>query len=137
MRRIAAMVLLVTMVTGATTGLAASLDVSSDQLGSEIAPVASCDTNGVTATVNTSLGLVVAVVVSGIADGSTTVGAGACDGETVHVEAIDANGDVLAGATGSQTNLGDLDGLNDVTSVPLTVPPLAAAVDGVRITITG
>ena len=137
MRRIAAIVLLVTVVTGATTGLAASLNVSSDQLGSDIAPVTTCDTDGVTATFNTNLGLVVAVVVSGIADGSTTVGAGACDGEVVHVEAIDGDGDVIAGAVGSRTNLGDIDALNNITTVPLTVPPLAATVNGVRITITG
>ena len=137
MRRIAVILFLVTVVTGATTGFAASLNVTSDQLGSDIAPVTSCDTNGVTASYNTNLGLVVAVVVSGIADGSATVGAGACDGETVHVEALDADGDVLAGATGSRTNLGDLDALDNLTTVPLTVPPLAAAVGGVRITITG
>lgn len=137
MRRIAAILLVVTVVTSATTGLAASLDVTSDQLGSGIAPVTTCDTDGVVATYNTSLGLVVAVVVSGIADGSATVGAGACDGETVHVEAIDENGDVLTGAVGSATNLGDLDALDNVRTVPLTVPPLAAVVRGVRITITG
>lgn len=137
MRRIAAIALMMTVALGAVTGYAASLNVSSDQLGSGPAEITSCDADGVHATYNQSLGLVVAVVVTAIDDGSTTVGAGACDGETVHVEALDADGDVLTGAVGSRTNNGDLDGLDNVVTVPLTVPPLASLVEGVRITITG
>lgn len=137
MRRMAAMAMVMTVALGAVTGFAASLNVSSDQLGSGLAEITSCDTDGVHATYDQSLGLVVAVVVTGIADGSGTVGAGACDGETVHVEALDGDGDVLVGAVGSRVNGGDLDTLADIVTVPLNVPPLASLVEGVRITITG
>jgi hypothetical protein len=136
-RRIAAIAMLTTVALGAVTGFAASLNVSSDQLGSGPADITSCDTDGVHATYNQSLGLVVAVVVTDIDDGSTTIGSGACDGETVHVEALDGDGDVLTGAIGSRTNNGDLDAVENVVTVPLTVPPLASLVEGVRITITG
>lgn len=137
MRRMVAIFLLVTVVGGATTGLAASLNVTSDQLGSGPAPVTTCDTDGVTATDDKALGLLVAVVVAGIADGSTTPGAGACDGDIVRVEALNADGNVITGAVGSNTVTGDVDALDGVVTVVLTVPPLAEAVRGVRIRITG
>ena len=137
MRRFAAVVLMRTVIAGAVTGFAASLPVTSAQLGSGSAPVTTCDTDGVTATYSLGLGLVTAVVVSGIADGSNTLGAGACDGERVYVEALDGSGDVIAGAIGSVVHGGDVDTLDDVATVPLAVPPLASAVAGVRITIAG
>ena len=137
MKRIATIVLAVTVATGAATGFAASLNVSSDQLGSGLAPVSSCDTDGVNASYTIVLGLVVAVVVTGIADGSTSLGAGACDGETVYVEALSSGGAVITGATGAASNNGDINVTDDTVSVPLTVPPPAANVANVRITITG
>jgi len=136
-KRIATIVLAVTVATGAATGFAASLNVSSDQLGSGLAPVSSCDTDGVNASYTIVLGLVVAVVVTGIADGSTSLGAGACDGETVYVEALSSGGAVITGATGAASNNGDINVTDDTVSVPLTVPPSAANVANVRITITG
>jgi hypothetical protein len=136
-KRIATIVLAVTVATGAATGFAASLNVSSDHLGSGIAPVTSCDTDGVNASYTIVLGLVTAVVVSGIADGSASIGAGACDGEMVYVEALSSGGSVILGATGARSNTGDSNTTNDTVSVPLAVPPPAANVANVRITITG
>jgi hypothetical protein len=129
--------MLITVIAGAVTGFAASLNVASDQLGSGIAPVTSCDTDGVTATYDINLGLVVAVVVNGIADGSTTIGSGACDGEIVHVELLGSGGSAIVGATGSTTNTGDINSLDNTVVVALATPTSAALVTGVRITITG
>jgi hypothetical protein len=137
MRRFALVVLMLTVIAGAVTGFAASLNVTSAQLGSGIAPVTTCDTDGVRATYSIGLGLVTAVVVTGIADGSSVVGAGACDGERVYVEALNSSGNPIVGAAGSSVNGGDVDTPDNVKTVPLGVPPLASAVAGVRITISG
>ena len=135
MRRIWWMVMAMTLVTGTVAGLAASLSLTSAKLGSDVAPVSSCDTDGVTADYTVVLGLVSSVVVTGIADGSAVVGNGACDGEVVNVELLDGAGGLLAGAIGSLTLTGDLNTTDDSAVVAMTTPPLAADVGQARITL--
>lgn len=129
--------LLLAVAAGAVTGSAASLPVASAQLGSGPAPVTTCDTDGVTATYQSVLLVVTGVVVRGIADGSATKGSGACDGATVTVAVLGSDGQVIAGATGSAVDAGDLDALDDDVLVLLGSPPPTSAVAGARIRLIG
>lgn len=126
-----------TIVFGAVTGLAASLSVGTDQLGSGSQDVSSCDSDGVHTAYNYNQNAGIAsVVVSGIQDGGL-VGAGACDGETVFVELLGSNGAVLTNAVGSVDVTADVDLLSDQVTVPMDAATPAAQVTGVRVTITG
>jgi hypothetical protein len=138
-KRIITALLVGTGVFGAVIGLAASLTVNSDQLGSGSAAVSSCDSDGVTTSYTyNALGGVSAVVVDGIQDGSAIVGSGACDGETVYVELLDSSSAVITGATGSTTVTGDVVDIADGSAtVPMGTPAPAASVTSARVTITG
>ena len=138
-KRLLTAFLAATGVFGAVVGLAASLTVNSDQLGSGTGTVTSCDTDGVTTSYTyNALGGVSAVVVEGIQDGSLVAGSGACDNETVYVELLDGSAAVIAGATGSQgVGLGDVDITDDTVTVTLASPAPAATVAEARVTITG
>lgn len=132
--------LLATLLVGAgffapQVALAASLPVTSDQFGTMLAPVTTCDTDGVTATYSTLLLTVSSVTVSGIADGSATGGQGRCDGKNVEVTLLGANGTPIPGATGTQTNSGDANTADNSVSVLILAPPLTATITGVRISI--
>jgi hypothetical protein len=137
-KRLITALLVATGVFGAVIGLAASLGVTSDQLGSGSATVSSCDT-----TVNTSFGYdgdggIDEVTVEGIQDGSALLNSGACDGETVYVELLDTNGAIIGTATGSAVNTGDaVDSANDSVTVTLGGAAPAASVEEARVTITG
>ena len=136
-KRLLTALLAATGVFGAVIGLAASLGVTSDQLGSGSQTVSSCDSDGVTTsyTYNNNGGIS-AVVVEGIQDGGATAGLGACDGETVYVELLDGSG-VIAGATGSTVHTGDALTVDDTVTVDMGTDPSAAAVTSARVTITG
>ena len=138
-KRLITALLVATGVFGAVVGLAASLGVTSDQLGSGSATVSSCDTDGVTTSYTyNAAGGVSAVVVDGIQDGGLLAGDGACDGETVYVELLDTNGDIIGTATGSAVNTGDaVDATDDVVVVSLGGSAPAADVEEARVTITG
>lgn len=142
-KRLAVGLVTATAVFGAVTGLAASLNVSTDQLGSGDTGVSSCDSNGVnTAYTYNANGTITHVTVEGIEDGGALLGQGACDGETVFVELMSDANTVIASATGNAVNDGDVvavDALNsdDAVTVEIATPPSAAAVDHVRVTITG
>ena len=137
-KRIITALLVGTSVFGAVVGLAASLTVGSDQLGSGSAAVSSCDTDGVTTsyTYNANGG-VSAVVVEGIQDGSLTAGSGSCDSETVYVELLNSSSAVITGATGSTTITGDTDIADGTATVTLSSAAPAADVTSARVTITG
>jgi hypothetical protein len=137
-KRIITALLVGTSVFGAVIGLAASLTVGSDQLGSGSAAVSSCDSDGVTTSYTyNALGGVSAVVVEGIADTSLLAGSGLCDGETVYVELLNSGSTVITGATGSTTVTGDLNITDDTATVTLSSPAPAADVTSARVTITG
>lgn len=135
--RTLAAVITATVIFGAVSGLAAGVDVTSAQLGSGNVPVSTCDSNGVTTQYTISLGLVTAVVVGAIEDGSATVGSGACDGSVIYVEVLNSGGSVITGGTGNATHTGDTNTTADSRSVSLATPVLAALVANVRITIIG
>ena len=137
-KRIITALLVGTSVFGAVIGLAASLTVGSDQLGSGSAAVSSCDTDGVTTSFTyNALGGVSAVVVDGIQDGSLIAGSGSCDSETVFVELLDNTSTVITGATGSTTVAGDVDITDNTATVTLSSAAPAADVTSARVTITG
>ena len=137
-KRLITALLVATGVFGAVVGLAASLTVNTDQLGSGTAAVSSCDTDGVTTSYTyNAAGGVSAVVVDGIQDGGATVGAGACDGETVYVELLDGSSALITGATGSTAVPGDLLTVDDSVTVNMGTPADAASVSTARVTITG
>ena len=127
-----------TAIFGTVTGLAASLDLSSKKLGSDSAVVSACDTDGIeTNYTYNSLGTITHVVVSGLQDGSLVVGSGACDGQTVHVELLDTASELLAGATGSGTLVGDADISDDSITIEIGTDPLASLIGNVRVTTIG
>ena len=137
-RRIITALLVGTSVFGAVIGLAASLTVGSDQLGSGSATVSSCDTDGVTTSYTyNAAGGISAVVVDGIQDGSVTAGSGSCDSETVYVELLNSSSAVITGATGSTTVTGDVNSTDDTATVTLSSAAPAADVTQARVTITG
>ena len=137
-RRIITALLVGTSVFGAVIGLAASLTVGSDQLGSGSATVSSCDTDGVTTSYTyNAAGGISAVVVDGIQDGSGTAGSGSCDSETVYVELLNSSSAVITGATGSTTVTGDVNSTDDTATVTLSSAAPAADVTQARVTITG
>lgn len=136
-KRLLTALLASTGVFGAVIGLAASLGVTSDQLGSGSATVSSCDTSVNTAYTYNAAGGISAVIVEGIADTGSTVGAGLCDGETVYVELLNGS-TLITGATGSTVNTGDaVDVADDSVTVTMSTPAAAANVTTARVTITG
>ncbi len=137
-RLLALAVLLVgALMVGSVQGLGASLGVATGSFWSGLAPISTCDRDGVTASYNTTLLLTVtSVTVSAISDGSATVGAGACDGRTVTVVLLGSSGAPISGATGTRVLSGDANTSADSAIVPLTLPPLTLSVARARITIT-
>jgi YD repeat-containing protein len=138
-KRLITALLVATGVFGAVIGLAASLTVNADQLGSGTGAVSSCDTDGVTTsyTYNANGGIT-AVVVEGIQDGGLLAGQGSCDNETVYVEVLDASSAVLANGTGSTgVGVGDLNTTDDTVTVNLAGAVSAVSVENARVTITG
>lgn len=138
-KRLITALLVATGVFGAVIGLAASLTVNADQLGSGTDAVSSCDSDGVTTsyTYNANGGIT-AVVVEGIQDGGLLAGGGSCDNETVYVEVLDASNAVLANGTGSTgVGAGDLNTTDDTVTVNLAGAVPAASVENARVTITG
>jgi hypothetical protein len=129
-KRILAGVVTGSLVFGAVSGMAASMDVTAGKLGSGSGTVTSCDTNGVTSdyTFTSGTSTVSAVVVNGIADA-------ACDGATVLVQALSSGGTVLTGGYGSATNTADGDTSDNSVSVSLNTGQPAADIASVRVTL--
>lgn len=119
------------------TGFGASLNVATRSFWSGFAPIGTCDRNGISVNYNTTALLTItSVTVGGIADGSSTVGAGACDGRTVSVVLLGSGGSPITGALGSRVIAGDTNTADDSVIVSLSVPPLTLTVAHARITIT-
>lgn len=114
-------------------GLAASLVVTSDQLGTGPARVTTCDVDGVTVQHVTTLMLITAVRIGGITDGSSTLGQGACDGRHVHVRLLGHGGQPIVGATGTAHIAGDTNAIDDTVTVVLLTPPAASLVGDARV----
>jgi hypothetical protein len=135
-KRLLTALLVATGVFGAVVGLAASLDVTTDQLGSGTEVVSSCDTIVNTAYTYDQDGGISAVTVEDIVDGSLVQGSGPCDGETVFVELLDGTAAVIG--TGDAVSAGDaLDIADDDVLVTLDAAAPAEDVAEVRVTITG
>lgn len=137
-KRLLSALLVATGVFGGVVGLAATLTVDADQLGSGSATVSSCDSDGVTTSYTyDGAGGITAVVVSGIQDGNIVAGSGSCDAETVYVELLDGSSAQIAGATGSGPVVGDVNSTDDTVTVTLGTAAPAATVSEARVTITG
>lgn len=107
------------------TGFAASMTVNSTDLGADAAVVSACD-DAVGVAFGLATGDVTQVAVVSLSDI-----AAACDGQSYHLELVDATGTVLATETGTVAQVG---GAQDIT---LASTVAAAAITGVNLTITG
>ena len=120
--RIIAGIISGTMVAGSVFGLAASLTVTSQEMGSGTATVASCDSDGVNAEYSyNGSGQINTVTLTGVS--------GDCTGATARV--------TLAGANLTETASSIDPG--ETSTVAVTFDPIAdpAAVTGVTVTLTG
>ena len=113
----------------ASVALAATLGVSTTDVGSGNASIAACDTNGFTETYTTSGGLVTAVTVSGIADPG-------CEGGSLKLTLTDAAGASIASA-GPGTVPTDGDTVDNSLTLSTSPQPSSSAVAGIRISIEG
>jgi hypothetical protein len=126
MRRLIIGLLVGTMVFGIVFAVAASLGVTSNQLGAGSADVNSCDTNGVTTGYDASfLGgtyKVTEVNVTGVNDA-------ACDGHTIGVTLVNSAGTSIGSGTATVTT--------GTTSydVVIAAQPAASAVEDVHVVI--
>ena len=113
----------------ASVALAASLGVSSTDVGSGDASIVACDSNGFTETYTTSRGLVTAVTVGGIADPG-------CEGGSLKLTLTNTSGVSIASA-GPGTVPTDGDALDNSLTLSTSAQPSASAVAGIRIAIEG
>jgi hypothetical protein len=124
MRRLATATLAGLTVFGLVNGLAASMEVSSDNLGSASPVTAACDQNGMTMSFGVTQGAaseVNEVTFSGVD--------AACEGQAFYVDVLGASGAVLDDASGIVSLAGG--------SFSVTVSASAADVQGANVTITG
>jgi hypothetical protein len=125
MKRVLYSLLFATLAGALVFGAAASLQVTSQDLGSGGDPVASCDADGVTTTftfVSGDPSLVESIDVNGIDDP-------ACNGDTVHVAVYDGGTSI---ANGNATHVS-----GGTVSVPLSSNAGASLIDEVVVTIVG
>jgi len=108
---------------------AASLGLSSGDLGAGAAVVSACDTNGFTVSYTTSGANVTSVGVAGIADP-------ACEGGVLSVTLADASG-AAVGSGGPQTVPTDGDGTDNSMTVALSPSPAASIVTAVHVVVSG
>lgn len=135
-KRLITALLAATAVFGAVIGLAASLTVDSNDLGSGTdLSISSCDANVTTAYNYDGTGGVTIVTVGAITDGSLVPGSGPCDGQAVYVELLDSSGVVLA--SGDDVVGSDADITDESVPVTLDAAAPAASVAQARVTITG
>ena len=113
----------------ASVAVAASLGVSTTDVGSGNASIVVCDTNGFTETYTTVRGLVTAVTVSGIADPG-------CEGGSLKLTLTNASGVSIASA-GPGTVPTDGDTLDDSLTLSTSAQPSSSTVAGIRIAIEG
>lgn len=125
MRRLATAALAGLTVFGLVNGLAASMTVTGDNLGSASPVTAACDQDGMTMSFGVTPGSSTEISVISFAGVDP-----ACDGQTYYIDVLDGSG-----VATSESNIVTLSaGTFDVT---LTTPQPAAAVVGANVTITG
>lgn len=125
MRRLATATLAGLTVFGLVNGLAASMTVTGDQLGS--------DANVVTAACDDAMTMAFGVTAGNAAEVSTISFSGvdaSCDGQKVYIDVLDGSG-----VATSEEDTVSLSG--GAFAVTLTTPQPAASVVGANVTITG
>lgn len=109
------------------TGLAASMQVNSADLGSGSDTLAACDQDGI----DVSFG-VAAGSISNVEVVTLELVAAACEGQTFYLQLLDGTGNELAAETGAIALLG-----GDSQDVTLGSVVPAASIEQVNLTITG
>jgi hypothetical protein len=129
-RKVAAVVLAITLTGVTLPGFAASLGgLTPKKLGADGAAVAACDSDGFTVSYTTSGGNVTAVDVGGIADPG-------CEGGALSLVLANSSG-TSVGAGGPQTIPTDGGTVDNSVTVTLSPTPAASVVAAVHIAVSG